>query len=240
MSINFSFSSFSYFLCFSFLFIAHIFETHAQAFDQEYPRALRFVEENKQLIKEQLALPPDEVAMVVACAFPELLRFEKYKNLAETSALELLYVRLGEKYADFSIGYFQIKPSFVEKLEKYFRQNKTKEFNFLTTYPSKDSTLIRQKRLERLQQLAWQLKYLKAFYTLVQAKFPSLEKLPSTEKVKFLASAYNLGFDAPEEKIKKWIGMQNFPYGSKYKGSQHAYTDLALEFYQKYGKSFFD
>lgn len=64
-----------------------------------------------------------EGSEALAIVSPELIRWTAFKDFFETTALELLYVKKGKTYADFSIGHFQIKPSFVEQLEAYVSQH---------------------------------------------------------------------------------------------------------------------
>ena len=60
---------------------------------------------------------------VTAIVYPELLRYNYIQDFIETSGLELIYMRYGAKTADFSIGHFQMKPSFAEHIEKYIEKN---------------------------------------------------------------------------------------------------------------------
>jgi len=57
---------------------------------------------------------------VLSIVFPELIRFNAIQDKIETFALQSLYVKYGKDYANFSVGPFQVKPSFAESLEKDF------------------------------------------------------------------------------------------------------------------------
>ena len=68
---------------------------------------------------EVAAQTETEATELAAILFPELIRYSVYKDFFETQALELLYIDYGKKTADFSIGRFQMKPSFAEAVEAY-------------------------------------------------------------------------------------------------------------------------
>ena len=55
--------------------------------------------------------------MALAVVFPEIVRYSDLEDLIQIRALKVLYVQYGRKYADFSVGHFQMKPSFIEQLE---------------------------------------------------------------------------------------------------------------------------
>jgi len=48
------------------------------------------------------------------------------------------------------------------------------------------------------------------------------------QKIKFIASAYNHGFDSCKSEIEDHINIKFFPYGKHYPGKQYAYTDVAV------------
>ena len=56
--------------------------------------------------------------MAIAVVFPEIVRYSAIRDKIEITLLKALYINLGEDYADFSIGQFQMKPSFAEALHK--------------------------------------------------------------------------------------------------------------------------
>ena len=56
--------------------------------------------------------------LAVAVVFPELVRYSALMDFMETTAVKALYQQKGVKGADFSIGRFQMKPSFVADLER--------------------------------------------------------------------------------------------------------------------------
>lgn len=180
--------------------------------------------------------------MLISVVFPEMLRFNQLQNYAESTALEVLYCNYGTKYADFSIGYFQMKPSFAENLEEYLKKNQFLAFQDLYNYTEEDPVHIRRERTKRLNDFEWQLKYLNAFgfalwFIHRDLHFSSLE-----EELKFTASAYNYDFRASTSEIFQWSQKKAFPYGKHYKGkeAQFSYAEVALEFYKEYARVLFE
>lgn len=203
-----------------------------KAYSEEYREALAFVKKHRAEMDKILPAFQVDPRFMVSVVFPEIVRFSEVSNLMETASLELLYVRFGKYYADFSIGRFQMKPSFVEKLEAHIKAYDFYAFSALITYPDTSAKMMRKERLKRLRDSQWQFQYLAAFYWIVQHKFP-LEWTSEAERLKFYATAYNRGFDQNLEEIKKWISKTTFPYGPGYRGRQYAYSEIALDFFQK-------
>ena len=56
--------------------------------------------------------------MAIAVVFPELIRYSALRDKIEITLLKSLYIYKGDDYADFSIGQFQMKPSFAELIHK--------------------------------------------------------------------------------------------------------------------------
>ena len=199
----------------------------------ELNTALHFLGSQKKIIQEESAAwasPPEEVLAIIS---PELIRHHLLRDFFETQALELAYVRFGKGTADFSIGHFQMKPSFIEKLEYHLSQDPDfqQEFHPLLTFTSEKPKAQRKERLARLQDFRWQLQYAYAFYRLGLHRFAILKTAPARERIAFLAAAYNFGFDEPEADICQWQTTVAFPYGKKYRGAQSSYAELALAFY---------
>jgi hypothetical protein len=213
------------------------FAQTAQEYEKNYPEAyqnaLLFLKTNQKQFKTQFADNQALMSTIVSAVFPEMVRYSEVQNMLETASLELLYVNYGNRYADFSIGRFQMKPSFIEKIEVYIADYQLISYFDLLKYTHKDEKKTRQERLRRLQDLNWQLRYLQAFYTIVQRKF---QKKFATlgEQIRFFATVYNRGFDQPLAEIDKWLNIRAFPYGLKYRGTQYIYSEIALDFYSRH------
>ena len=75
-------------------------------------------------------------------------------------------------------------------------QQENKEFKKIISYPDNDLKNQRKIRLDRLQSFDWQMDYLCCFYKIATQKFETeIKNLNQEEKIKFLATAYNVGFD---------------------------------------------
>lgn len=210
---------------------------YPKIFGNNFDNALRICDEHhKSFIKidRENGLPHKELKAII---FPELIRYNLLKDLMETQALIWLYVDGGSQAADFSIGHFQMKPSFAEKIEKIVEDGDPSSWtsNYLTlcSYNNLNEKQIRKKRIERLSDMEWQLKYLSCFYEIASRKLkPDLDQ---KEKIKMLATMYNSGVDKTEEEIKKWLYKKSFPYGPKVNpNNQHNYADIAVHYYQNY------
>ena len=51
---------------------------------------------------------------------PEITQYSFIRNTLESYTLNVLYVQYGRAYADYSIGFFQMKPSFIEEHGKTY------------------------------------------------------------------------------------------------------------------------
>lgn len=85
-------------------------------FGEKYTEAENYLI-NQHWISDSLkanGLFPD---LAKAIVFPEVIRYSVIRNKLELHGLFTLYVQYGERYSDFSVGYFQMKPSFARQLE---------------------------------------------------------------------------------------------------------------------------
>lgn len=169
--------------------------------------------------------------LLLPIIFPECMRFSETKNLIETNTLELFYTNFGKEYSDFSIGRFQMKPSFVEAMELFVLQDKElrKEFEFLLM--QEDCKGVRALRLERLKDISWQVIYLCCFYKIVDKRFRNLNFDTMAKKVHFYATAYNVGFTMKTEEIQKWQTIYSFPSGKINGENNYPYGFVAQEYF---------
>lgn len=191
------------------------------------------LEPRRSLICEKAAQFGLDPLPVISMVAPEAFRYSRFRDFLETGSLELLYVQLGSRDVDFSIGLFQIKPSFVEQLEEVIRTHPAvfSDLAYITAFPSEKARMIRQERLDRLKDAAWQLDYIFAFYRILSDCFSYDTFSSEAEQTAFFASAYNLGFRAGEGEIRDWMAVRAFPYGRRYEGPQWSYASLARSFF---------
>lgn len=202
-------------------------------FAEEYKSALHYIQKNNTSIKKSAIAYHHNPELLATIVFPELMRYSSISDFLETSALESVYIRYGSTAADFSIGHFQMKPSFAEQLEVEIEQSDSlkKVYAVVINYTTTAEIARRTKRLQRLQSVQWQLIYLNAFVSVVQEKFKTESFNSKEDSLRFYASAYNSGFAKPPSQIKQAATSCYFPYGMRYSGKQYAYTEVALYFH---------
>ena len=186
---------------------------YAQIFPGEYLKANDFIQRN---IENDIFFLNNQISPHFAWSivFPELMRYSSFSDKIELSSLYTLYVNFGEKYADFSVGPFQMKPSFVEQIEKDYLKNKnkialTEEFKFDTN----SSKAARINRIQRLENSRWQVCYLVLFIKLLDEKYSQIEWENPSEKLRFFASAYNCGYRHPYKNILSFEKTAKFHIG---------------------------
>lgn len=137
-----------------------------------------------------------------AVVWPETERYRKLQDLMETAANYGAYINSG-KGPDYSIGIFQMKPSFVEELEKaWMRSGLARQYELW--FDTADNATARRIRISRMRKEEWQVIYVGVFLRLLYASYGSfdkkgerthdgLETLPIEEQVRLAATAYNRG-----------------------------------------------
>ena len=86
---------------------------YRETFGRDWDKALSFVAENRNWIAPELEQYNVSYPVAIAVIFPELVRYSALRDKIEITLLKALYINLGEEYANFSIGPFQMKPSFA-------------------------------------------------------------------------------------------------------------------------------
>ncbi len=170
----------------------------------------------------------------LAIIFPELIRYSSIRDYMETRALEVLYVQYGADYADFSVGLFQMKPTFAEQIEADIQN-----FNLGGNIPAlsfpesirRDTPEARRERVLRLKDERMQLHYLDAFIRIMDKIFPGQAALPEADKLVFYATAYNTGYFKEERIIMNEMELKRFYSGMKEPGEKYCYSAIALDYY---------
>jgi hypothetical protein len=210
-----------------------------QVFERDIRFALEFLLQNEAIIDDILSdLNEPEKAEVLAIVFPEIIRWNEFQDVIEISANRALYVNGGSKIGDFSLGSFQMKPSFIEALEKYISQNTDLVDVENIILNSKIEKENRKERMARLENFEWQLKYAHTYWIVANHKFRNLKFQNKQAQIRFFATAYNTGFMKPITEIKAWETRQIFPYGNHHKESQMAFANFSIEFLNNYNSYF--
>ena len=140
--------------------------------------------------------------MAEAVVWPEMERYSRLQDMVETAANYSTYIATGGG-PDYSIGRFQMKPSFVEAMEKaWMRSGLARKYQLW--FDTADNVTARRIRISRLQKEEWQVIYVGVFLRLLYESYGSynkkgehtqdgLETLPLEEQVRLAATAYNRG-----------------------------------------------
>ena len=172
-----------------------------EVFGKEWKKAAERVQQHRPRWNKIFESLDADVLECEAIIFPEQLRYSCLQNGMEEGATIALYVKGGTDAANFSVGYFQMKPSFVEEVEAAWMKSPLRH-KYKLYFDVRDSQSSRQKRLKRLLDVQWQCVYLGLFYRLVRERIPELEELSGRERVIIMATAYNRDFDASLEQLR--------------------------------------
>jgi len=214
---------------------------YQKIFGNDYTDALNYFVKNKSVILDSLNHYKAAPELIVPIIFPERVRYSIIRDIIETVVVENIYIEYGPDFVDFSIGTFQLKPTFAAKIEKSLIDSSVlrKKYHLLLNYKQQDLKGIRKERVERLKSQEFQLVYLAAFYDIVIQRFNLADK-SMEEKVAFVATAYNYGFLSERSEIESHISDTCFPFGAKYKGKQYSYSDVATYFYVNHFSQIFE
>ena len=169
--------------------------------------------------------------VLVPMVFPEVLKYSLLRDEVETVSLAALSVTRGSDLADFSIGRFEMKPSFVERIEITLASMEApaEAFQAVIQFPPGSSEFVRRAiRLQRLRDIRWQLLYLASFSFIVRGRF-DLSGLDGAALVRFLAAAYNRGFWLSREQISAAADWKLFPRGAHGRPGPYRYADIAVD-----------
>jgi hypothetical protein len=205
--------------------------TYVDLYPEECFNAKAFYNEHQNLFEaaaKSTGLTPQLLFAIVA---PELTQYGYLSNKLETYSLKVFYVQRGKAYSDFSIGYFQMKPSFIERLEETAAADANLRAKYADClFANPDERAARVARIDRLNTLEWQLTYLSLFCEILYKRFSNLSAATTEEQLRFYASAYNCGFHKSEQQIKDMAQKALFPHFSQQKFN---YSDIAVWFYRQ-------
>jgi hypothetical protein len=224
-------------ICLSFIYVKKIYT--ATDFGKTF--GVKAAAAEKKLISLQqnfemcARLCHSDARFMQSIVFPEVMRFSSIKDGVEAESLRTLYVQFGKEYANFSIGQFQMKPSFAEEVETKSKERLAdsvlKELQL--NYTGTDAEAIRLQRVERLQDTDWQMVYLTAFVAICNSIYASKKFTSVTEQLQWYATVYNAGFNKTDDFISKKIEQDNFYLSQQMPGKKFKYAAIAGWFYTK-------
>jgi hypothetical protein len=172
-----------------------------------------------------------------AIVFPELIRYNNVYDAIEINSLKYLYVSEGKDYADFSVGHFQMKPSFAEMIEQDANQYLDNAFLQLSGFDKlknlTDNEDNRTERIARITSTQQQLIYLCAFYKICDVTFADKSFAAVNDKIKFYATCYNAGYRRSYENILTVQAKKFFHTGNFFTTANYNYADISNYYFEQ-------
>lgn len=126
-------------------------------FPKEAYEAISLINENKQMIQQTMCnISSEEQLIAISIVAPEISQFSKYLDFVELRTLYVIYLSRGK--SDFSIGPFQMKPSFIEEMEKIVINTPQLIKKYKDLIPKGSDKEKRKFRLQNLSSYKGQLK----------------------------------------------------------------------------------
>lgn len=198
------------------------------AFPTESEQVATFWRENREEIVSGLShLTPQERLLAISLVSPEMSQFSEFFDFVELRSLYAIYVTTGK--SDFSVGLFQMKPSFIEDLESRIRHDKDLKARYSSLLPIGSKREQRRIRLANLSSFMGQLSYLEAFIEIVRKETGQLAFKDETDRLRYWATLYNSGLSRSYDEIRRLQQIRMFPKFSR----QFNYSDVCVEFYNK-------
>jgi hypothetical protein len=211
-------------------------EDYTVLFGAKYTEAEEFLQQNSW-ISASLRLPLQETRIALAIVFPEIIRFKALEDKIQVRALKVLYVQYGRKYGDFSVGYFQMKPTFAEQIERDYNRlfsAEEKTAAEIAPFETGDSSRIRRKeRVVRLDDLHWQARYLRLFMMVMEKLYEDQAFDDDLEKLRFYATAYTTGYAQGENTIRRMMLRKHFHVQLLFPKTYYSYADIAVFYYNR-------
>lgn len=203
-------------------------------FGDDWEKAMTFEKENRNWIEPLLTKNHISYPLAVSIIFPELVRYSALRDKMEITLLKTLYVNLGKDYANFSIGVFQMKPSFAELIldKAPVIQERISGIELKKWSDFDDIKDFRKSIVKDLEDPKTQVNYLILFIKICEKNFKTNLK-DELSGVKFLATAYNYGIDKNESEIEKMTDKKFFNT-KLFKTENYSYADVSLFWYKQY------
>ncbi|MGE5420326.1 MAG: hypothetical protein ACM3UT_09085 [Chloroflexota bacterium] len=202
-------------------------------FGDDWRKAEEFESENRHWMEPLLEQNNIPYRLAISVVFPELVRYSALRDKMETTLLKALYVNLGDEYANFSIGQFQIKPSFASiiRMEAPRALGRRSEITFMQPEEFDDISNYRKSIITDLGDPKTQFNYVIAFFKICEKKYKT-GKMHDEEKLKFLSTAYNYGIDKSSEQIRSMISRKFFST-KIIRSVTYCYSDISLYRYKQ-------
>jgi len=206
--------------------------SYRSLFGEKYTEALDYLSGQSRM-SETLDARGISPAFAKALVFPEVIRYSAIRDRLEMHGLITLYVQYGSAYSDFSVGRFQMKPSFAVQVEKDAKKLPADRKTMLGEVDTSDTPQARLARIQRLDSQEWQLQYLIGFIDIMDQRYGNAFETDNQEKLRFYATAYNCGYAKTETAIRKKMKESHFHTALLRSDVCYNYSDIALEFYTR-------
>jgi len=215
---------------------------HCQQFDyreifgENWQKALTYEYDNRNWIEPLLEKYDISYPEAIAVIFPELVRYSALRDKMEITLLKALYINLGDDYANFSIGRFQMKPSFAWMIREQADIYLGRKFRTLFKQDSDTNDIknYRKQIVTELENPQTQMNYLIAFLKICEKKYKPARK-DEVARIKFLSTAYNYGIDKSGTQIDSMADSRFF--NTKiFSTENYSYSDVSLFWYNQFQK----
>ena len=203
-------------------------------FGDDWKKAMQFESENRSWIEPVLAKNHIFYPLAVAVIFPELVRYSALRDKMEITLLKALYINLGDDYANFSIGHFQIKPTFAEMVREQSSSvlNRRSGISFQRRSDYGDIKDYRKSIIKDLEDPKTEFNYLVTFIKICEKNFRT-NRMDELSELKFLATAFNYGINKSSAEIEKMVDKKFFNT-KLFKTENYSYADVSLYWYKQY------
>jgi hypothetical protein len=207
---------------------------YPEIFGDNWKKAEAFERDNRIWMEPVLAKNNISYPLAIGIIFPELVRYSAIRDKMEVTLLKALYINMGEEYANFSIGQFQMKPSFAEMIREQSRTatGRKSGIEFKSRNDYKSIYDFRRSIVTDLDDPETEFSYLVAFIKICEKKYKT-ERKEQTEKLKFLATAYNYGIDKSASQIEN-MANRRFFNTKLFKTENYSYADVSLYWFSNF------
>jgi hypothetical protein len=218
-------------------FTTPVTNDYKKDFGNDYTHAVQWLQLNSTGFEQTAGMFNIPARDLKAIVFPELIRYNTVYDAIEINSLKYLYVSEGKDYADFSVGNFQMKPSFAEMIEQDANQYLDNAFLQLSGFDklknAADDETSRKERITRITSTQQQLIYLCAFYKICDARFADKVFTSANEKIKFYATCYNAGYRRSYENVIAVQAKNYFHTGKFFSTANYNYADISNYYFEK-------
>jgi len=128
-----------------------------------------------------------------------------------------------------------MKPSFIECLESDYRRLFSAEEKAAVGIPAferGDTSELRENRVLRLDDLVWQVRYLRLFMLVMEKRYGRVAFAGIEDRLRFYATAFNAGYASGEPALRRMMNERRFHTALLFPKTTYNYADVALFFFR--------